>query len=109
MKKLSPNTIQRLKNVGWLTSYLFLTVIIPILKIESYLSSLHCNISEFEKRNIDMFVLLFLVVMFFSFLPYKLSRFSSRLEKAIFIIIGLLVPLLGLCDALLAKFMCFGF
>lgn len=105
-KSLSPIVIQRLKNTGWLAAYLCLTVIIPFLKMKSYVYDPHCASHQLEKK-VGMFAYLFLVSMILSFIPYKLSKFSSRTEKVIFITIGLVVPFLALCISILAsKMMC---
>ena len=102
MKKLSQKAIQRLKSAGWLVAYLCLTVIIPFLKMESYVYDPHCADHKLEKK-VGMFAYLFLASMILSFIPYKLSKFSNQTEKGIFITIGLVVPFLALCISILAS------
>jgi predicted lysophospholipase L1 biosynthesis ABC-type transport system permease subunit len=103
MKKLSPSTTQHLKNAGWLIVYLIFFAIVPYLKLRSFVSNLPCSQPDAEKHNVRIFAYIFLASMILSFIPYKLSKFSSRTEKIIFIIIGLLIPFLGICLAFISS------
>ena len=103
MKKLSlsPVLIQRLKNVSWLALYLFLFVFFPLLKMRSFVSGLSCANHDVDKGNVRLFMYIFLVSMVLSFIPYKLSKFSSRMERAVFIVIVLLIPFLAMVFSLI--------
>jgi hypothetical protein len=92
-KSLSPKTIQRLKNVGWLLAYLVIFDAIPYIKVKSFISSMHCVNSGAEKQHILIYTSIFLVSMIALILPYKLSKFFSLREKILYVIIGLLIPL----------------
>jgi hypothetical protein len=102
MKKtsLSQRAIQNFKNSGLLLGYLIIFTIVPYSKMGSFVSNLHCANPNLDKRNVSMFVYVFLFSMFMFIVPYKLARFSNKAGRVIFIIIGLLIPFTEACIAL---------
>jgi len=104
-KSLSPIAIQRLKNVGWLLAYLVIFIGIPYIKMESFISGMHCANPGAEKQHILIYTNIFLVSMIAIIIPYKLSKFFSLREKILYVVIGLLIPLYFTLGSFLASAM----
>ncbi len=105
MKKapVSSKLIQRFKNVGLLLAYWLIFVGIPYRRMQYVADNAHCANAANDKGSIGIFAFAFLFAMLMFILPYKFAKFPSKIEKRLYIFVGLLIPLIAVVSAVIGS------